>query len=105
MELLLETIVFFVLVGVLWYGVSVELGGKGQSVLTPKTGIRSAADISAVIVGVLLIVFGVLVRGQFGGVTIYSDLVATPYIIWGIVVVMFYGHDFRVSVDGASNKS
>jgi hypothetical protein len=77
-EFVLETVVFFLLVGLLWYLVSIEIGGKGQSVLTPKTGIRRAADVLAIIFGAVLAVLGLFVRGQFGVVTAYSNLVAVP---------------------------
>jgi len=103
-ELLLETIVFVVLVGLLWYGVSLEFGGKGQSILTPKTGARSAADVLAVIVGVLVVILGFMVRRQFGMITVYSDLVALPYFIWGAAITIFYGRDLRTSFGAARDK-
>lgn len=96
-EFLLETIVYFVLVGLLWYIVSIEIGGKGQSVLTPKTRARRMADGLVIFFGLMLGILGLLVRGQFGVVDTYSNLVAIPYYIWALVIVSFYGHDLWVS--------
>jgi hypothetical protein len=93
LQFVLETIVYFVLVAVLWYVVSVELGGRGQSVLASRTGMRSAADILAIILGAALGLVGFLVRRQFGYVSTYSTLVAVPYFIWGAAIAVFYGHD------------
>ena len=92
-EFALETVVFLLLVGLLWYLVSIELEGKGESVLTPRTGIRGTADGLAIIFGVILACLGLLVVGQFGAVTLYSNIVAIPYYIWGAAITIFYGRD------------
>jgi hypothetical protein len=103
-ELSLRTIVYFVLVGLTWYAVGLEIGGNGQSVLTPKTGMRSVADVLAIIFGATLGVAGFLVRRQFGYVSTYSNLVALPYFIWGAAVAVFYGHDLYTSLGVAHEK-
>jgi hypothetical protein len=73
----LETLVYFALVGLLWYIVSVEMGGKGQSSLTPRTRMRGAADALAMIFGRAVATFGLLIRLHgLGYVTTYSTLVA-----------------------------
>jgi hypothetical protein len=93
-ELVLRTVVYFALVGILWYIVGIELGGKGLSVLTPKTGVRRAADFLAVGLGFAVVFIALLVRRQFGPVTTYSNLVSTPYFVWGAIIIGFYAHDF-----------
>ena len=96
-EFVLETIIYFALVGLLWYAVSVEIDAKGQSILAPATGARGTTDVLAMLFGVVLMVLGFLVRRQFGLVNLYSNLVAIPYFIWGAVIAMFYGIDLRRS--------
>jgi len=96
-----ETFVYFFLVGLLWYLVSIELRGNGQSVLTSKTRARKAADSLTILFGIVLCILGVLVRGQFGAVTTYSNFVAMPYYVWGLAIIGFYGHDLWVSVSAA----
>lgn len=87
--------ILVVLVGMLWYLVSIEIEGNGLSVLTPKSRMRSALDVAAIAFGAELVHIGVLVRHQFGGdPTTYSNLVAIPYFIWAAAIVAFYGHDF-----------
>jgi hypothetical protein len=69
----------------------------GQSSLTPKTGIRRAADVLAMIFGGAVAIFSLLIRRhEFGYVTTYSTLVAAPYFFWAVVIVAFYGHDLWV---------
>jgi hypothetical protein len=96
-DFILETIVYFALVGVLWFFVAVEINARNReklSALTAKTGIRTAADVVLIAFGAGLTVLGQLVRHQFGGIPdTYSNLIAVPYFIWAIVIVVFYGHD------------
>jgi hypothetical protein len=92
-ELIIERGLYFGLVWLLWYAVSIELAGDGQSVLTPKVGARRAADVLAVSFGAMLVFIGYLVRGQFGGADTYSSLIALPYLVWGAAILAFYGRD------------
>ena len=102
MALLLEKLLYLVLVGLLWYVVSIEIDGKGLSVLTPKTRMRRTADVLAVFFGVAVANTGLLIRRyEFGFVTTYSTLVATPYFIWAVTIVVFYGHDLWACLDKA----
>jgi hypothetical protein len=96
---IVKTIVFFPLVGLLWYAVSFEAGGKGKSVLTPRTRVRRLADALAGVFGVVLVTtacrihrrdgYLVSLRGHIG----YPDLTAVLFLIWGVVIAAFYGHD------------
>jgi hypothetical protein len=52
--------------------------------------------------GMLLGAIGLVVRGQFGAVSIYSDVVAIPYYLWAILTIGFYGHDLYLAVQRAS---
>jgi hypothetical protein len=45
---ILESLWYLVLVGLMWLVVTVELDGKGQSILTPKTGMRRTTDVVAI---------------------------------------------------------
>jgi len=97
MEAIVDRLPFVVFVGLLWYLVSIEMGGSGQSVLTPKTKIRSAADVLMIAYAGWVAAFGITIRSnQFGSVTTYSTLVATPYFLWALAIAAFYGHDLWV---------
>ncbi len=91
LNLVVELIVYLSLVWLVWYVVSVEMGGKGVSVLTPKTGMRKVSDALVIIFGALLGAAGLWVAGQFPG--LYGRLVSTPYLVWALAVLSFYGHD------------
>jgi len=104
-EFVLETIVYLVLVWLVWYIVSIEIGGNGQSILTPKTGKRNETDVLAIIFGGALGLSGLLVRRQFGYVSTYSNLVALPYFFWGATVMLFYGHDIWTSFGKTQKKA
>ena len=97
LDFVIETAIFFALIGFLWYLVSVEISGKNRdklSVLTAKTGMRALADIVLLAFGITLVLIGQLVRVQFGGSpSPYSNFVSIPYFVWGIVLSLFYGHD------------
>jgi hypothetical protein len=105
LESVLSAIVYFVLVWLVWYAVSIEIGGEGCSLLAPRTGIRSVADVAAMIFGAALVATGLLVRRQFGPVTTYSNLVAMPYFVWGATVAVFYAHDLRACLGTAQKES
>jgi hypothetical protein len=87
------TAVYLLLVWLLWYLVSIEIGGKGFSILTPKTGIRRIADLFLIIVGAAVVLGGSVIRRQSGFLAPYNTLEAVPYFIWGATIVAFYGHD------------
>jgi hypothetical protein len=87
-----ETVVYFGLVGLLWYAVMLEAAGNGQSVLTTKTGMRPAADALAILFGAAVGVFGALISQQIGP-RVDSFLVGIIYIIWAIAIMVFYGRD------------
>ena len=89
----LERVIFFVLVGLLWYGVSTEIDGRGQSVITPKTGMRSVADMLAMLLGLGLVPLGLYVRRVLGYHSMYGYSAAMLYFAWAATVVVFYGHD------------
>jgi hypothetical protein len=93
-QFLLDTVVYFALVGLLWYVVSIEAGGKGLSVLAPRMGSRRVADVFGMAFGGAVAGMGLLMlRHEFGFVTPYSTFVAAPYFIWAAVIAGFYGHD------------
>lgn len=93
----LETIVYFALVWLLWYFVSIEVSGrngKRPNALTRTTTMRAAIDVPLIVFGAALAVYGQLVRHQFGGrPDVYANLVSVPYFIWAIVLVTFYAYD------------
>jgi hypothetical protein len=91
LNLIVELIIYLSLVWLVWYVVSVEMGGKGLSVLTPKTGMRKVSDVLAIMFGAPLGAAGLAVASQLPGW--YGRLVSTPYLFWALAVVAFYGHD------------
>jgi hypothetical protein len=82
----------------LWYLVSIEVGGKGYSLLTPKTRVRGVADVLAVAFGIMVGAAGLDLPSYF--LPVYARLVAAPYLIWGVAMVSFYGHDLWSSFRG-----
>ena len=102
-DLLIRTILYFGLVWLLWYAASIEIGGGGRSLLAPRTGMRTVADIFAVLLGASLIAFGLAVRSGFRAPSTYWNAMATPYYMWGILFVIFYGHDLRRSFRSSQN--
>jgi predicted membrane protein len=99
-----ETVVYFGLVALLWYAVALEAAGKGRSILTPKTGMRAAADCLAIVFGASVLVFGVLYSSRFGS-RIDSFLVGITYLVWAVAIIVFYGHDLRVHRSGRADQS
>jgi hypothetical protein len=96
------TTLYLLLVWTLWYLVSIEVGGKGQSILTPKTPMRRMGDLLLIIVGAAVGLGGLSIRRESGFASPYSTIEAVPYFIWGAVISVFYGHDLWVSIRGAS---
>jgi len=94
------TPIYLLLVWLLWYLVSIEIGGKGQSILTPKTRMRRMADLFLIIGGAAVGLGGLSIRRESGFAAPYSTIEAVPYFIWGVVIAVFYGHDLWVSVGG-----
>lgn len=95
----LEVIVNVSLVGAVWYIVAIELGGRGQSVLTQRTGMRKVADVLAIAFGACtgltgLAVFYSLVPSAF------SYFVAALWFLWSALIVGFYAHDLWISARG-----
>jgi hypothetical protein len=77
----LEIMVYFVLVGLLWYVVALQVDRKTSSneshALAPSTPIRAILDVLLILFALALMVFGALVRHQFGGrPDIYSTLIS-----------------------------
>ena len=96
----LERIVFFALVGLLWYGVSVEIGGGSQSILAPKTRMRRLADLIAVGFGAGLLPLGFYSHRVLGYHSVSGNLVAMLYVLWAATIIGFYGRDLWVSFRG-----
>jgi hypothetical protein len=104
LNLFVESIIRFSLIWLLWYVVSIEIGGAGQSVLTPKTRMREVADVLAIGFGAAVGVLGALYSRPVGG-TFTKPIIILPYLIWPIVIMGFYGHDLWVSVRDAKKPA
>jgi len=98
LQFIIETVIYMVLVWLLWYMVSIEIGGKGQSILTPRTRIRRIADVFLILFGILVATLGFLLAPDFLR-TAYSNLVTIPHYIWGLAIIAFYGHDLLASFE------
>jgi hypothetical protein len=85
--------IFLSLVWLLWYAVSIETGGKGLSVLTPKTGIRRVADVLAIAFGACLVVYADFVTRS----VYHQTRISSVHLIWVLAIVGFYGHDLWAS--------
>jgi hypothetical protein len=95
-HMFIETTIYFVLVGLLWYAVAIEISGRGQSILARRSGMRKSADILGIFFGVIL--GTVTAISDFGGSAAYIKLAAITWFIWAVVIVSFYGHDLRASL-------
>lgn len=98
-EFAVETAVYLPLVGLLWYVVGVEIAGqRGRN--RPLRS-RHAVDICAMMFGAALALVALLIRHQFGRpVSSYANLVAVPYFVWAVIIVVFYAHDLVASHGG-----
>lgn len=104
LNLVVESVIRFSLIWLLWYAVSIEIGGAGQSVLTPKTRMRKVADVIAILFGAVVGVVGVLGSRPCG--SIFARLmVVLPILLWPLVIMGFYGHDLWVSIRGAQKPA
>ena len=92
--------ILFALVWLLWYAVSIEIGGKGLSVLTPKTGFRRLADLLAIAFGAAGYA-SLLYADQASAQIIYTPalypILGPLHLIWALAIIGFYCHDFWVS--------
>jgi len=93
--ILLDTAIYFVLVGLLWYAVGIELSGGGRSVLSQKSGRRKLMDRAGVCFGVALFPIAMLVHGPLSSHKLYANLVTLPYLVWAVVITWFYWRDLR----------
>jgi len=105
LNLIVDWGTFFSLVWLLWYAVSIEVGGKGLSVLTPRTGVRRLADALAIAFGAALLIYA-----DFATRSVYHQVWVTPvYMAWALAVTGFYGHDlwasFRTPGSGSAGKN
>lgn len=93
---IIENIMYLGLVGLLWYLVSVEIGGRKEgklSVVAAKTGMRTVCDLLLIFFGTSLGIAAIFGHAGFGT---YYGLFAVPYFIWAIVIIWFYGRDLWV---------
>jgi len=98
--LFIWTVVYFMLIWLLWYAVCVELGGRGSSVLAQKSGMRKTADALGVVFGVAVFALGIYTHRYFHP-SLYLDLILVPHLVWGALIVWFYGRDLRRALSGA----
>jgi len=95
-EFSIEPVLYLTLVGVLWYSVGTEIQARGQSALTSKTRIRAILDLLAVGYGAVLLALCILIAS--GPSTIpFREGRAIGYLLWGVALVGFYGHDLWIS--------
>jgi hypothetical protein len=87
---IVETTVRLCFVWLVWYAVSIEISGRGRSVLSPRTRVRRVADALAVIFGA-----AVALSGGYG---LHPPAIWMLYLIWGVVIMGFYGRDLWVSL-------
>jgi hypothetical protein len=98
-ELLMETVVNLLLIWLLWFFVALEMDGQGRSVLARKLRFGRVVDTGAVVFGIGLVGSAILAAVQFGSVNVFSILVATPYALWGGLVIVFYRRDLERAGD------
>lgn len=104
----IETIVYFGLVGLLWYSVGIELGGsegRKPSALVSRIRLGGLADAVLVCFGLCIALTSLLVLRQFGAVTSYPIILSIPYFVWGAALVLFYARDLKKRLTGATEKT
>lgn len=84
---------FFSLVWLLWYAVFIETGGKGLSVLGPKTGFRRTADVWAIVLGIGVVFYA----GSVHALQKYQKFISPVHLLWALTIIGFYGHDLWAS--------
>jgi hypothetical protein len=95
---------FLSLVWLLWYAVSIEIGGKGLSVLTPKTGFRRVADTLAISLGIGVVIYADIAPAHI----LYKKFVSPVHLLWALTIIGFYGHDLWASfrrISGTGNPA
>jgi hypothetical protein len=93
LDLIVDLTVFLSLVWLLWYAVAVEIGGKGLSILTRKTGHRRVADVLAMAFGASLVPYADRIT-----LSVYHQTWVTPvHLVWIFAIIGFYGHDLWAS--------
>jgi len=89
-DTIFETSIQLCFVWLVWYGVTIESGGGGQSVLTSKTRARGLVDALAIIFGT-----GVGLRLNRGPT---MPVFGIMQFAWAAVIIGFYGHDLWVTI-------
>ena len=97
----LEVVVYFGLVWLVWYLAVVEVQGGGRSAVAPKGWIRVPTNIFAILFGLGIVCLGLQVRllGH-SGTYVYWNIMAAPYFVWGLTIAFFYGHDLTMHFAG-----
>jgi hypothetical protein len=96
--LILETVVYLALVGLLWYVVAREIAsgprGRSKTGNTTKTSARPITDVLLIAFGITLAIATVALHA--GGGTYYG-LFGILHLLWAAVIVTFYGYDLCFS--------
>jgi hypothetical protein len=90
---IIENIMYIALVGLLWYLVSIEIGGQKEgkvSIIAEKTGMRTAFDLLLISFGIYLGIVSILELYRF---VMWHGVFAIPYFVWAAVIVVFYTRD------------
>jgi hypothetical protein len=95
-ELIVQTVVYLGLIGLLWYVVGLEIDRRtrgGPSRSTARTCVRPIADSLLIAFGITLAI--VAVKFHAGAGTYYG-LFGILHLSWAVVIVAFYGHDLWI---------
>lgn len=103
LDFIFEKVVYTALIGLLWLAVSLESAGRGQSVLTPITGARAAADALAVFFGVAVGALGISLSLRLGRPW-YGRVDFVAFMAWAVVIVWFYGRDLFLHASGGGKR-
>jgi hypothetical protein len=90
---IIENIMYLVLVGLLWYLVSIEIDGRKEgklSVVAAKTGMRTVSDLVLIFFGIYLGIAPILELYRF---VMWHGVFVIPYFAWASVIVVFYTRD------------
>lgn len=94
--LLVETVVYLGLIGLLWYIVAVEVEGgtrRPASGSNARTGVRPIADSLMIAFGITLAIATTI---SHRGAGTYYGLFGILHLFWAVVIGAFYGHDLWI---------
>ena len=95
-------LLYLTLVAILWYVVALEMSGTGGSTLmarlASRKAVRRTADLFLVAFGLAFVSIGSVGLGHWHEAQFKDLPIVIGVLTWGVVIAMFYGWDFWMSI-------